>query len=155
MAMQTFDLVAARPRTVVLWRASPHRKLLMLASLAAVALGGRRLADPPAGGSSATAAAPKLQGRIAVAPQRATEDEARLAAYQQAVALSFVKPTAAAAPEADLLPDASTAKPAHPRPRVAPMAAKRDGLAAAPCRHRVPRRRSRLPPPRRRSRRPR
>ena len=135
MAMQTFDLVVVHPMTVGVWRASPHRKLLLAASLAAVALGaGAWLTRPPA--DSTTAAAPKLAGRIAVAPQRApTEDEARLAAYQQAVALSFVKPLAA--PEADSLADSAAAKPAHPRGRVAPMAAKRDARATAP-----------LPPPR-------
>jgi len=131
--MQTFDLVVTHPQTVRPWRASRQRKLLIVASLAALAAGGAAwLARPPA--DVATTAPPKLEARMAFDQSRAqAEDEARIAAFQQAVALSIERQPPTAAPAGAPRSEAVAAKPARPRVRPAPTAAKPEIAAATPA----------------------
>jgi len=127
--MPTFDRVATRAGAGGLWRVSRQRKLMLGAALAAAALSAAAWLARPA--AVVVAAAPqKLDARILPAAT-ASADEARIAAFQEAVALSFVRPLAAATAEADRRASAA-ASPAHPRGRAAPTVAKRDVPAPPP-----------------------
>jgi len=130
--MQTLDLVVTHSRVGGSWRVSRQRKLLAVAALAALAAGGAAwLERPPAG--PATVERPKLDARIPVVPDRApTADDARMAAFQQSVALSFDKPLASVAGDPDPHRDAAAPRPAHPRYRALPTLAKGDVPAPRP-----------------------
>jgi hypothetical protein len=135
--MQTLDLVVTNSWTAGPWRASRHRKLLVVASLAALALGAAAWLERPAVVSSASLR-PKLDARISVAPVEApSDDDARLAAFQQSVALSFVSKAPAAERDANSHMDVAVLKPLHPRNHALSTVAKRDDPAATP-----------VPPPR-------
>lgn len=136
--MQTFDLVVTHPGTGGLWRASRQRKLFAIASLAAFVAGGAAWLERPAA-DSAIAARPKLDSRISVVPEQTpTDDDVRMAAFQQAVARSFLKSFAATSVgEVDPHSDAAASKAAHPRVRPVATAAKTDAPTVTP-----------LPPPR-------
>ena len=129
----TLDLVVINSSTRVPWRASRERRMLVIASLAALACGAVAWLERPAGVSDASAR-PKLAARILVAPDRApTDDDARLAAFQQSVALSFLSSAPVAAGDGGALPDAAAVKPAHRPTRAVPLVAKRDAAAAIPA----------------------
>jgi hypothetical protein len=145
--MQTLDLQTLDSRTldwVVIdtstresWRASRERRLLAIASLAALACGALAWLERPVAAPD-TPAPPKLAARISIAPDRTpTADELRLAAFQEAVALSLVTPASPVSGDATPLPDAAGAKPAHRPNRAVPVLAKREAAMAIP-----------VPPPR-------
>ncbi len=140
--MQTFDLVVTHSslgpvRTGNVWRGSGQRKLLVMASLAALAAGGVAWIERPPT-LSATSERPKLDARISIAPERPpSDDDVRLAAFQQSVARSFVDAAPAVVDDANAHPAAAGAKPTHPRNRAVVILAKRDDPAATP-----------VPPPR-------
>jgi hypothetical protein len=133
----TLDLVVINSSTRVPWRASRERRVLAIAALAALACGAVAWLERPAAVSD-TSARPKLAARILVAPDGApSEDDARMAAFQEAVALSSVKSVFATAGDGGAQPVAVAVRPAHRRTRAVPVLAKRDAGAATP-----------VPPPR-------
>jgi hypothetical protein len=130
--MQTLDLVVTKSRTDAEWRGSRERTRLVIASLAALALGAVAwLERPPA--VSGDAAPSKLDARIAVAPVwTPSVDDERLAAFQQSVALSFVNSAPVVAAAANAHSDAAASKSALRRDRIVAAAGKRQEPPATP-----------------------